>query len=45
VAQIANALFALSGRIPGQDLPPGMQLTRAGSDARAARGTTKKARS
>jgi DNA-binding MarR family transcriptional regulator len=29
VAQIANALFALSGRIPGQDLPPRMQITRA----------------
>lgn len=27
VAQIANALFALSGRIPGTELPPGMQLT------------------
>ena len=27
IGQIANALFALSGRIPGQDLPPGMQLT------------------
>jgi DNA-binding MarR family transcriptional regulator len=27
IAQIANALFALSGRIPGTDLPPGMQLT------------------
>ena len=26
VAQIANALFALSGRIPGHELPPGMQL-------------------
>lgn len=30
VAQIANALFALSGRIPGHELPPGMQL--AGGD-------------
>jgi hypothetical protein len=29
VAQIANALFALSGRIPGHDLPPRMQITRA----------------
>ena len=28
IAQIANGLFALSGRIPGQDLPPGMQITR-----------------
>ena len=26
IAQIANALFALSGRIPGTELPPGMQL-------------------
>lgn len=24
IGQIVNALFALSGRIPGQDLPPGM---------------------
>jgi predicted ArsR family transcriptional regulator len=29
IGQIANALFALSGRIPGTDLPPGMQITRA----------------
>lgn len=29
IAQIANALFALSGRIPGTDLPPGMQVTSA----------------
>ncbi len=28
IAQIANALFALSGRIPGHDLPPRMQITR-----------------
>lgn len=35
VAQIANALFALSGRIPGLDLPPGMQLTGGGSDVGA----------
>ena len=27
ISQIANALFALSGQIPGQDLPPAMQLT------------------
>ncbi len=27
IAQIANGLFALSGRIPGTELPPGMQLT------------------
>jgi DNA-binding transcriptional ArsR family regulator len=26
VGQIASALFALSGRIPGHELPPGMQL-------------------
>lgn len=26
IAQIANALFAISGRIPGVELPPGMQL-------------------
>lgn len=26
IAQIANALFALSGRIPGLELPPGMEL-------------------
>ena len=45
IAQIANALFALSGRIPGQDLPPGMQLTRAGSDARLAPPASRKPRS
>lgn len=28
IAQIASALFAISGRIPGAELPPGMQLTR-----------------
>jgi DNA-binding transcriptional ArsR family regulator len=27
IAEIANALFALSGRIPGSQLPPGMQVT------------------
>ncbi len=27
IAEIVSALFALSGRIPGQDLPPGMQIT------------------
>jgi hypothetical protein len=32
ISQIADALFALSGRIPGQDLPPRMQLTRNVSD-------------
>lgn len=26
VSQIANALFAISGRIPGAELPPGMQI-------------------
>lgn len=26
IAQIANALFAISGRIPGMELPPGMQV-------------------
>ena len=30
VAQIASALFALSGRIPGHELPPGMQLAGGG---------------
>jgi DNA-binding transcriptional ArsR family regulator len=30
VGQIADALFALSGRIPGTDLPPRMQLTNSG---------------
>ncbi len=29
ISQIANALFALSGRIPGMELPLGMQITRA----------------
>lgn len=28
IAQIASALFAISGRIPGAELPPGMELTR-----------------
>jgi|CXWL01.1.fsa_nt_gi DNA-binding IclR family transcriptional regulator len=28
ISQIASALFALSGRIPGMELPPGMQITR-----------------
>jgi len=35
IAQIANALFAISGRIPGLDLPPGMQLTGGAADAGA----------
>ena len=26
IAQIASALFAISGRIPGAELPPGMQI-------------------
>ena len=30
IAQIASALFAISGRIPGLELPPGMQLTGSG---------------
>lgn len=30
IGQIASALFALSGRIPGMELPPGMQLTGTG---------------
>jgi predicted transcriptional regulator len=34
IAQIANALFALSGRIPGMELPPGMQLVHRGPDAK-----------
>jgi hypothetical protein len=37
IAQIANALFALSGRIPGTELPPGMQLANAGARPRTAR--------
>jgi DNA-binding transcriptional ArsR family regulator len=36
IAQIANALFALSGRIPGLELPPGMQI--AGGDGRTRAG-------
>ncbi len=28
IGEIANALFALSGRIPGSELPAGMQITR-----------------
>jgi hypothetical protein len=28
IAQIADAIFALSGRIPGYQLPPRMQVTR-----------------
>lgn len=28
IGQLANALFALSGRIPGMELPPGMRITR-----------------
>jgi hypothetical protein len=31
IAEIAGALFALSGRIPGMDLPPGMQIRRDGT--------------
>ncbi len=30
IAQIASALFAISGRIPGLELPPGMQLVSTG---------------
>lgn len=30
ISQIANALFALSGRLPGADLPPRMQIGSAG---------------
>ena len=30
IAQMASALFALSGRIPGHELPPGMQLVGGG---------------
>ena len=33
IAQIANALFALSGRIPGMELPPGMELVHSGPDS------------
>jgi hypothetical protein len=33
IAQIANALFALSGRIPGMELPPGMQIAGGGGRA------------
>jgi predicted transcriptional regulator len=32
IAQIANALFAISGRIPGLELPPGMQIVHGGPD-------------
>jgi DNA-binding MarR family transcriptional regulator len=34
IAQIANALFALSGRIPGMELPPGMQVVHGGPPPR-----------
>jgi hypothetical protein len=27
ISQIANALLALAGRVPGFDLPPGMEIT------------------
>jgi hypothetical protein len=27
ISQLANALLALAGRVPGFDLPPGMQIT------------------
>ena len=37
IEQIANALFALSGRIPGLALPPGMQLTSRAETGEAAR--------
>ncbi len=33
ISQIANALFAISGRIPGTELPPGMQLAGGASEA------------
>ena len=33
ISQIANALFAISGRIPGAELPPGMQLAGGASAA------------
>ena len=36
IAQIANALFALSGRIPGMELPPGMQIVHHGPARTAA---------
>lgn len=29
IAEIASALFALAGRVPGNELPPGMRITRA----------------
>ena len=32
IAQIANALFAISGRIPGMELPPGMQIVHGGPE-------------
>jgi hypothetical protein len=28
IAEIASALFALAGRVPGTELPPGMRITR-----------------
>jgi len=33
ISQIASALFAISGRIPGAELPPGMQVSH-GDDTR-----------
>jgi DNA-binding transcriptional ArsR family regulator len=33
IAEIANALFALSGRIPGTELPRGMQVSGGASPA------------
>jgi DNA-binding IclR family transcriptional regulator len=36
IAQIASALFALSGRIPGHELPPGMQVVGGGRPSRVA---------
>jgi hypothetical protein len=32
IAQVASALFALSGKIPGVELPPGMQIRRDNGD-------------
>ncbi|MBI2724294.1 MAG: winged helix-turn-helix domain-containing protein [Chloroflexi bacterium] len=37
ISQIASGLFALSGRIPGADLPPGMRVSRGENDGAAAR--------
>lgn len=33
VEQIASALMAIAGRMPGADVPPGMQLARSGAAA------------